>query len=93
MRVRRLALTADGARALIGTATYVGLVTGRRSLDLDAGRPTRPLGPLVVDIATTRDVMYPAATAPYALHRPRAGDRPGRERTPRPLIEGAPPVL
>jgi hypothetical protein len=52
--------------------TYVGVVTGRLSLDLRVGRRTRPLGPLTVDIAAPRDVVYAVAAAPYAERRPRA---------------------
>ncbi|WP_460714996.1 SRPBCC family protein [Nocardioides dilutus] len=61
-----------GLLVAAGTAGYVGLVTGRLSLDLGVGRRTRPLGPLVVDIAAPREVVYAAATAPYAERRPRA---------------------
>ncbi|MGH3496836.1 MAG: SRPBCC family protein [Nocardioidaceae bacterium] len=70
----RLSNLLAGAAALVGTgaAGYVGLVTGRLSLDLGVGRRTRPLGPLVVDIAAPREVVYAAATAPYAERRPRA---------------------
>ena len=71
MRVSR-PLTAAGLLAGAGAAGYVGLVTGRLSLDLGVGRRTRPLGPLVVDIAAPRDVVYAAATAPYEERRPRA---------------------
>lgn len=55
-----------------GAATYLGLVTGRLTLDLGLGRRTRPLGPLVVDIAAPRETVYAAATAPYAERRSRA---------------------
>ncbi|NUP76568.1 MAG: SRPBCC family protein [Nonomuraea sp.] len=55
-----------------GTAAYVGLVTGHLSVDLGVGRRTRPLGPLVVDIAAPRDVVYEVATGPYAERQPRA---------------------
>ena len=75
MRMRpRAAGTAVGAGALIGagTAAYVGLVTGRLSVDLGFGRRTRPLGPLVVNVAAPRDVVYDVATTPYAERRPRA---------------------
>ncbi len=71
MRVTRLVgglVAASGA----GAATYVALVTGRLSLDLAVGRRTRPLGPLVLDIAAPRELVYAAATAPYAERRPRA---------------------
>jgi hypothetical protein len=47
-------LVATGCAVLAGaatTGTYVGLVTGRLTLDLGLGRRTRPLGPLHLDIA------------------------------------------
>lgn len=65
-------LAGAGLVAGAGAAGYVGLVTGRFSIDLDLGRRTRPLGPLVLDIAAPREVVYAAATAPYAVRRPRA---------------------
>ncbi len=71
MRLNRL-LTGAGLVAGASAAGYVGLVTGRLSVDLELGRRTRPLGPLVVDIAAPREVVYAAATAPYAVRRPRA---------------------
>ena len=72
--MRRLAL-ATGAVTVLGCSAagaYVGLVTGRLSLDLGVGRRTRPLGPLTVDIRAPRDLVYAVATAPYAERRPRA---------------------
>jgi ribosomal protein S28E/S33 len=75
MRVTpRTTAAAVGAGAVVGagTAAYVGLVTGRLSLDLGIGRRTRPLGPLVVNAAAPRDVVYDVATAPYAERRPGA---------------------
>lgn len=73
-------MTARRAGALTGVAGlgaavaggYLGLVTGRLSLDLGVGRRTRPLGPLVVQIAAPRERVYAVATAPYAERRPRA---------------------
>jgi hypothetical protein len=62
------AATAAGA----GAAAYFGVVTGRVSLDLGLGRRTRDLGPLVVEIAAPREIVYATATAPYAERRPRA---------------------
>lgn len=53
-------------------ATYVGLVTGRLTLNLDVGRRTRPLGPITVHIAAPCERVYAAAVAPYAERRPRA---------------------
>lgn len=71
MRVRRRLAAAAGLGGA-GAATYVGVVTGRLSLDLDLGRRTRPLGPITVDIAAPRETVYEAAAAPYAERRPRA---------------------
>lgn len=73
-RARLLARAATAGAALAtGTAgAYLGLVTGRLSLDLGIGRRTRPLGPITVDIAAPRDLVYAVATAPYAERRPRA---------------------
>jgi hypothetical protein len=74
MRPRR-ALAATGAGlglAAAATGGYVGLVTGRLTLDLDIGRRTRPLGPLAVEIAAAREVAFEAAAAPYAERRSRA---------------------
>lgn len=70
----RLALAA-GAVAAVGAAaagTYVGLVSGRLALDLGVGRRTRRLGPLTVDVAAPREVVFVVAAAPYAERRPRA---------------------
>lgn len=71
MRLTSLALGAAGLGGA-GAAVYAGLVTGRLTVDLGIGRRTRPLGPLVVDIAAPREVVWAAATAPYAERRPRA---------------------
>jgi hypothetical protein len=68
MRVAPILLAGTAAA---GAAAYVGLVTGRLSVDVGVGRRTRPLGPLVVDIAAPRDIVYSVATAPYAERRPR----------------------
>ncbi len=71
--MNRTGLAAGAAGALgVTTAAYVGLVTGRLSMDLDVGRRTRPLGPLDVEVAAPRDVVYAVAVAPYAARRPRA---------------------
>lgn len=72
--MRRLALAAGSVTVLgaAGASAYVGLVSGRLSVDLGVGRRTRPLGPLTVDISAPRDVVYAVATAPYAERRPRA---------------------
>ncbi len=70
-RLRALAVATAGLGAA-AAGGYLGLVTGRLTVDLDVGRRTRPLGPLVVDIAASREDVYAAATAPYAERRPRA---------------------
>ena len=72
--MRRLTAAA-GAAALVGSAAaagYVGLVTGRLTLDLGIGRRTRRLGPLEVDIAAPPALAFEVAAAPYAERRPRA---------------------
>jgi hypothetical protein len=58
-----------GAAAALG---YAGLVTGAVPLDLGVGRRTQPLGPQVVDIAATRDVVFDVVSAPYLGRTPRA---------------------
>jgi hypothetical protein len=68
-------LVATGCALLAGAATtvaYVGLVTGRLTLDLGIGRRTRPLGPLHLDIAAPRETVYTVAAAPYADRQTRA---------------------
>ena len=73
LKSRRLALAAGALTGLgaVGAGGFLGLVTGRVTIDLGVGRRTRPLGPLVVDIAAPRAVVYAAATAPYAPRQPR----------------------
>jgi hypothetical protein len=53
------------------TAGYVALVGGAVSVDLGVGRRTRPLGPLRVDVAAPREVVFDVIAAPY-------GERPSR---------------
>ena len=70
-RALRLAAAAGvTGGALAGT--YVGLVTGRLTVDLGVGRRVRPLGPLTVDVAAPRETVYAVAAAPYGERRPRA---------------------
>jgi hypothetical protein len=66
-------LVATGCAAVASAAAigaYVGLVTGRLTLDLGIGRRTRPLGPFDLDIAAPRETVYAAAAAPYADRQP-----------------------
>jgi hypothetical protein len=75
MRTHEAAAVALGSLAALGAAaagSYVGLVTGRLTLDLGVGRRSRPLGPLTVEVAAPREVVFEVATAPYAERRPRA---------------------
>lgn len=65
-------LTGVAATTIVGSAAYVGVVTGRVAVDLGVGRRIRPLGPLEVHIAAPREVVFAAATAPYARRPPRA---------------------
>jgi hypothetical protein len=68
-------LVTTGCAALVGaavTGAYLGVVTGRVTLDLGLGRRTRPLGPLHIDIAAPRETVFAAAAAPYAVRQPRA---------------------
>jgi hypothetical protein len=71
--MKRLLAAASGAVAGTGVVAcgYVGLVTGRLTLDLGVGRRTRQLGPLTVDVRATRGVVYQMASAPYTTRRPR----------------------
>lgn len=69
MSLRRVTVTVACAAAggtLAGAAAYLGLVTGAAPLDLRAGRRTRTLGPLEVQIAAPREVVFDVIAAPYA---------------------------
>jgi hypothetical protein len=68
-------LVATGCAVLAGAVTtgaYVGLVTGRLTLDLGVGRRTRPLGISYLDIAAPRETVYAVTAAPYADRQTRA---------------------
>ncbi len=60
MRVTRLLGILSGAAALASVAagTFVGLVTGRLTIDLGIGRRTRQLGPITVDIDAPREERH-----------------------------------
>lgn len=66
--IKRLIVAAPTAVAA-GAAGYLGLVTGAVPLDLGIGRRSRPLGPLQVDIAAPREVVFDVIAQPY-LGRP-----------------------
>lgn len=55
-----------------GAALYLGVSTGRVSVDLGLGRRSRPLGPLDVDFAAPREVVYDLIAAPYLGRTPHA---------------------
>ena len=68
--LRALAVLAAAAGA--AAAGYAGLVTGALSVDLGAGRRTRPLGPHVIDIKAPRDVVFDVVAQPYLGRATRA---------------------
>jgi hypothetical protein len=67
-----VAVSCAGLAGAAVTGAYIGVVTGRFTLDLGLGRRTRPLGPLHIDIAASRETVFAAAAAPYADRQPRA---------------------
>jgi hypothetical protein len=60
-----------GVGMAVGGA-YLGLVTGAVPIDLGIGRRTRPLGPLRIDIAAPRELVFEVTATPYAERQPRA---------------------
>jgi hypothetical protein len=67
----RRRLLVGGALAAAAGA-YVGVVTGRVTVDLGWGRSRRPLGPLVVPIAAPREVVFDVIASPYLGRTPTA---------------------
>lgn len=67
----RRRLLVGGALAAAAGA-YVGVVTGRVTVDLGWGRSRRPLGPLVVTIAAPRELVFDVIAAPYLGRTPAA---------------------
>jgi hypothetical protein len=67
---RLLGYAAVGAG--LGTAGYVGLVTGACPIDLGVGRRMRPLGPQVLELAAPREVVFDVIAEPYLGRTPRA---------------------
>jgi hypothetical protein len=51
---------------------YIGLVTGAITVDIGRGRRFRPLGPLTMDIAAERDLVFELLVQPYQGHTTRA---------------------
>ncbi|MEV0807813.1 SRPBCC family protein [Micromonospora sp. NPDC050200] len=58
--------------AAAGVLGYLGLVTGRLTLDLGIGRRTRALGPQVLDIAAPRELVLDVIAQPYLGRATRA---------------------
>lgn len=71
---RRRALAAGGLGAgLASTALgYVLVVKGALTLDLGVGRRVRPLGPIQMRIAASRETVFDVIAAPYLRRTPRA---------------------
>jgi hypothetical protein len=61
-----------GAGAVAVAAGYVGLVTGAAPIELNVGRRMRPLGPLQVQIAAPREVVFDVIAEPYLGRQTRA---------------------
>lgn len=55
----------------VGALAYLGLVSGAVPVDVGVGRRVRQLGPLSVDVAAPRDVVFDMVAAPYAERAPR----------------------
>ncbi|OEV29315.1 hypothetical protein AN219_17235 [Streptomyces nanshensis] len=67
----RVAAWAAGVGGALGGA-YLGLVTGALPVDVGAGRRTRRLGPQVVEITASREVVFDVVARPYLGRTPRA---------------------
>jgi hypothetical protein len=68
----RAASTLAATAAAAGAVGYLGLVTGRLTLDLGIGRRVRPLGPQVLAIAAPRDLVFDVIAQPYLGRATRA---------------------
>jgi Polyketide cyclase / dehydrase and lipid transport len=63
----RVAALGAGAAGLLAL-----LARGKITIDLGIGRTSRPLGPLAVEIAAPREVVFDVVAAPYLHRTPRA---------------------
>lgn len=61
-------LVAAGA----GAGVYLGLVTGAVPISLDMGRTSRPLGPLMIEVAAPSETVFDVIAAPYAVRAPKS---------------------
>jgi len=58
-------LVRGGALLGVTAGGYLGLVTGAVPVDIGIGRRLRPLGPVTVDIAAPREVVFDVVEQPY----------------------------
>jgi hypothetical protein len=68
-----IAASVTGAAAA-ATIVYRGVVSGRLTVDLGVGRRTAPLGPITVEIAAPRDLVFEVIAAPYLGRAGAAGE-------------------
>ena len=60
-----------GSAVVFGTRATIGaLIRGRLTLDLGIGRSIRALGPITIDVAAPRDIVFDVAAAPYGPRPP-----------------------
>lgn len=62
----------SAAAVAAGACGYLGLVTGALPVDLGVGVRRRPLGPLSVEVAAPRDLVFDVISAPYDVRASRA---------------------
>jgi hypothetical protein len=72
VRVRPWPLLAASALGLGSWRAYQLLASGALTLDLDVGRRTQALGPLVQTIRAPRELVFDVVAAPYLGRTPRA---------------------
>src|SRR6266508_6218457 len=67
---RRVVLAGGALAAAAGV--YVGAASGRLTVDLGWGRSRRALGPLLLDVAAPRELVFDVIAGPYLGRTPRA---------------------
>src|SRR5438132_1335826 len=60
------------AGSVVGAGLYLGVATGRLSVDLGIGRRKRALRPIELDVAAPRQVVFDVIAEPYLGRTPRA---------------------
>ena len=58
--------------SVAGAGLYLGVATGRVSVDIGVGRRKRALGPIELDVAAPRAVVFDVISEPYRGRTPRA---------------------